>query len=414
MSSSQKEIQASYSELVRDGGLAHDLGVKNMRKDFDFEHDQALLLYLVEQLESRPDELSKKLLSKINNLFYLRLHRVLAHFDRQSHCQQGRLVHWLRKLYTHDRGKDGQHSFPFQTALTKMMLQIAIVSTDSSSSAQRNETLLLVFEQAQESLTLINASLGSSMLEEHIISNLIDGISRAIFTQKTDGAFVGLGGKIVTAVIIVASIVVVMIVGYFLIKWLVVETKNQANDVVDHAVDKLHDPAMAALWVRVDHAIELGNRMSDPHGPLLEAVGRASTSLHDTLQNGLRDGIRSGVRDIGQDARTNLTFGNVARIFCGFGGSSSAAAPVAAPAPASSSSSPSSSAVASPSVLSGGTNVQNPAASAQPSQQGSIFNLLNWFCSAVSNPPAPASNPSASSSSSAQVPHPTVPPSRSA
>lgn len=230
IAAAKKEIQECYKNLATEKYFEKML-MNDVSGSFDASKESELILRFVEELEQRNDEQSNQLLAKINNLFNLKFHQMLSSIDKKRGPQQAILAEQLKALYNHHVGP----VFPFQTLLTKTMLQLAIISsTWMISHENRYESLLLVLEQAQESCNQINNALAANKIDEQIIKGLFEGLMRDALTPE-ESIFDGAGKKIVMATITVGSIVAVMVVGYYGLKWLMSHASNQANAVVDNA-----------------------------------------------------------------------------------------------------------------------------------------------------------------------------------
>lgn len=317
VSTMQNEVQTLYDTLVTDGYF-ENVGIKNAGVTFDFTHDRELLLYLVEWLEQRGDEQSKKLLTKINNLFYLKFHQLLSRVDTQQRQQQNLLINNLRTLYTHRVGAQ----FPFQTMLTKTMLQLAVASEDSVSYSDSQSSMLLILQQTQTSLIRINTALASNKIDEHIIKELVNGLAHYVLVPEKESAFVGVGSKIITAVIVVASIVVVMAVGYYLIKRLMASRDvqmaiNSVNNVVD-AINRVNQPNAPVVQAldgasnainnasgainnasgAVNNASDVINGINQHNAPVVQALGGASNAINNAT--GAVNNVSESINGINQ------------------------------------------------------------------------------------------------------------------
>jgi len=214
--SARKEAQMLYKNLAIEGQLKK-LGLPAGGELFDGSNKSETLFCLIEWIESRGDIQSKQLLSAINKLFYLKLHQLLSGIDTKNNDQRGDqstlFVRDLRALYTHC--VDGV--FPFQTMLTKTMLQLVMVYAGGMSLQERNELILLVLQQTQDTFIKTNNLLKKeNKIDEHIINGFIDGLSRHALAPEKENSFTGIGKKLVTATIVVGSIAMIMGVAYYL------------------------------------------------------------------------------------------------------------------------------------------------------------------------------------------------------
>ena len=223
----QKEVLLLYKNLVSEGYLER-LGLARAEAAFDVVQHSEFLLQLLALLEPRDDAASRQLLATINKLFYLKFHQLVSHIDKERCGQPVLLINHLRTMYTHQVGQ----TFPFQTMLSQIMLQLSIVHSEAPSHQARCQTMLLVLQWAQESFTQINNSLApDKKVDTQIIRGLLDGLMRHVLAPEKESFFAAHQGKIITAIIVI----IVMVVGYYLGKSLI-QKLNKATDALNNAI----------------------------------------------------------------------------------------------------------------------------------------------------------------------------------
>ena len=98
------------------------------------------------------------------------------------------------------------------------MLQCGSVYSNDLARQERNESLLLVLQQAQEELIHINNSLEvKNKIDEQVINGFIEVLCQHALAPEKETAFTGIGKKLLTAAIVVGSIAVIMFIGYYLV-----------------------------------------------------------------------------------------------------------------------------------------------------------------------------------------------------
>lgn len=203
------------------------LGLTEAKKSIDVFSDNEIALRLVDLLDKQTDEQSKQLLSKFNRLFYFESIKALTHLDAKNIAekqQKALFTRALKTLYDHRANNE----FAFDTILTKIILQCEIIKNSWLSGEDRNELLSVALLNGQETLMKKNNALGNEhKIEDKIIESLIDGLTQYYFTPEKEG----IKDQVISTGIKVAGGVLVMVVGYYLMKKLINHFTTQSKEL---------------------------------------------------------------------------------------------------------------------------------------------------------------------------------------
>jgi hypothetical protein len=168
----RQPLQDFYDKCLQAGtlkpsGSGHKIDFAQIEQSVS---DGYATLQLIESLEKQQDEASKTLLAAINELCYRRFVSLLSSFNQSEHALVIEKLHYLAHK---EVLIDGVCTTPFKTALSKMLLTVAIVNAQKIKPTEKKELLAQVLSVVEANMLKINQGLGADSVQENEIRELV-------------------------------------------------------------------------------------------------------------------------------------------------------------------------------------------------------------------------------------------------
>ncbi len=202
-------LQNFYDKCLQAGllsasGASHKIDFAQLEQS---ANDGYATLQLIESLEKQQDETSTTLLAAINELCYRRFISLLSLFDQNEHALVIEKLHYLaqKEVVT-----DGVCITPFKSALSKMLLMVAIINAKKIKPIEKKEFLVHALSAVEVDMLKINQGLGVEKVQEQEIRDLVAALE--VYAVKIPA--VGMSALKITVLATAITIVVLLIVIY--------------------------------------------------------------------------------------------------------------------------------------------------------------------------------------------------------
>ncbi len=168
----EQDVKDFYYQLLQGGFFGeqynNNIVIGDLRLANGIQRSAAILLRLIVFLENKNDQDAYLLLKKINKFFFLKMHRLLAEGDIQRPASLT-ILSCLTDLYGHKIVTPAGIIAPFRTALTKVLIVLAMVNDGHSQYDSRKETMMLHMNKVKQELLAINNTLGDQRINPKVI-----------------------------------------------------------------------------------------------------------------------------------------------------------------------------------------------------------------------------------------------------